>query len=151
MGRRLRSRIDSLYPDVNQTVQNKLLQRKLTRDGTGNVRVFAVGDKVIVKNFNSGHTSCSWLLGIVSSITGPLSYAVELNDGRMVRRHVDHIRRRCYESDSVTTVSSDFYLPDISSHPEQSVSVSPSETVSVRSSDSYPLLRCSSSPCLLWN
>ena len=32
--------------------------------------------------------------GIIHSITGPLSYRVDLGDGRVVRRHVDHVRSR---------------------------------------------------------
>ena len=52
---------------------------------------FEVGDAVCVKDFPSGRT---WIPGTVSAVKGPLSYCVELSDGRVFRRHVDHIRNR---------------------------------------------------------
>ena len=41
-----------------------------------------------------GGPKLEWVPGIIHSITGPLSYRVELGDGRVVRRHVDHVRSR---------------------------------------------------------
>ena len=35
-----------------------------------------------------------WLLGIISEVTGPVSYTIELTDGQTVRRHQDHVRMR---------------------------------------------------------
>ena len=35
-----------------------------------------------------------WLPGIICEVTGPVSYVIELTDGRTVRRHQDHVRRR---------------------------------------------------------
>jgi len=35
-----------------------------------------------------------WLPGIISDISGPLTYVVTLEDGRVIRRHVDHLLRR---------------------------------------------------------
>ena len=36
-----------------------------------------------------------WLSGIISEVTGPVSYTIELTDGsgRTVRRYLDHVRR----------------------------------------------------------
>ena len=48
-------------------------------------------DTVYVGNFGSG--PC-WLPGVVTVKTGPLSYVVQLSDGRVVRRHQDHVRKR---------------------------------------------------------
>ena len=36
-----------------------------------------------------------WMDGTVKSQRGPVSYEIELEDGRIMRRHVDHIRPRC--------------------------------------------------------
>ena len=36
----------------------------------------------------------SWLPGKIIEVRGPLSYHVELNDGRIVRRHVDAVCAR---------------------------------------------------------
>ncbi len=37
---------------------------------------------MFVKNFGRG---------VVKKLTGPVSYTVELEDGRVIRRHVDHV------------------------------------------------------------
>ena len=43
-----------------------------------------------VRNFAQG---LPWIPG-VEEVRGPVSYAVRLEDGRVVRRHVDHLRPR---------------------------------------------------------
>ena len=35
-----------------------------------------------------------WMPGTVKSQRGPVSYEIELDDGRIMRRHVDHIQLR---------------------------------------------------------
>ncbi len=65
-----------------------------------------------------GSTLHTWLPGKITKVTGPLSYIIELSDGRSVRRHVDSIRRR--DNDIVIdspSYASDLYLPDISHSP----------------------------------
>ena len=39
-----------------------------------------------------------WFPGVISEVTGPVSYTTELTDGsgRTVRRHQDHVRR-CHD------------------------------------------------------
>ena len=44
-----------------------------------------------VKNFSGKE---EWLPGIVSKVQGPLSYLILLDDGRVLRRHVDHVKLR---------------------------------------------------------
>ena len=34
-----------------------------------------------------------WLFGVISERNGPKSYVVQLDDGRVWKRHVDHLRR----------------------------------------------------------
>ena len=46
---------------------------------------------VYARNFGQGEV---WLPGIISEVTGPVSYVIKLTDGRTVRRHQDHVRRR---------------------------------------------------------
>jgi len=62
-------------------------------------RQFCTGDSVFVKNFGRG---LEWLPGVVDLIKGPVTYVVKLTDGRVVKRHVDHIRIRTSEQSSVT-------------------------------------------------
>ena len=40
----------------------------------------------------------------IIDVAGPVSYAVALQDGRECRRHVDHLRSRRADSDSVISV-----------------------------------------------
>ena len=56
---------------------------------SGGTRHFNVNTEVYVRNFGPGP---KWLPGVVTRITGPLSYVALLNDGRELRRHVDHMR-----------------------------------------------------------
>ena len=44
-----------------------------------------------MKNFGGGPT---WLPGVVQDRTGPVSYRVQMEDGREIRRHVNHLRNR---------------------------------------------------------
>ena len=63
---------------------------------------------MFVKHFPSGKT---WLSGSVSEVRGPLSYYVTLLDGRVVRRHVDHIRSHSSQSTSPPMGESDVEIP----------------------------------------
>ena len=49
-----------------------------------------------MKNFNNG---MSWLPGTIDECTGPVSFKV-LDDGRLLRRHQDHIRVKYCELNS---------------------------------------------------
>ena len=89
--RRMRSLLDLIHPTLQGKVQKKQMEMKLRHDGNVAVRKFNPGDAVRVKNFAHG---AKWLSGIIQRITGPLSYEVQLLDGRSVRRHVDHIIAR---------------------------------------------------------
>lgn len=51
--------------------------------------VFLNSDCVYVRNFGQGEV---WLPGIISEVTGPMLYTIELTNGRTVRRHQDHVR-----------------------------------------------------------
>ncbi len=67
--------------------------------------------KVLVKSFTN---NSKWLPGVITGVTGPLSYTVTLADSKIVCRHVHHIRRRCFESNSsYDHDDNDLYLPDI--------------------------------------
>ena len=43
-----------------------------------------------MRNYNRGRP---WVAGVVQSKTGPLSYTIKLGDGRVVKRHLDQIRK----------------------------------------------------------
>ena len=64
-------------------------RQKQYHDYHAHERTFVVDDNVFVKNFTS---SCpKWLSGKVVAFKGPISYEIELTDGIVVHRHLDHI------------------------------------------------------------
>lgn len=103
-----RSQLDLLKPELATKVQGKQEAQKKSHDIHAKPREFHVGDLVFVKDFPSGKT---WLSGSVSEVRGPLSYYVTLLDGRVVCRHVDHIRSRSSQSTSPPTRESDVEIP----------------------------------------
>ena len=90
MGRKLRSKLDLLIPDVSIRVQLSQERQKKYHDRGTKSQEFETGDKVFVKNHLS--KSPRWLPGQITQRTGPLSYVVQLHSGRTVRIHVDQIR-----------------------------------------------------------
>ena len=96
MGRKIRSHLDLLHPGVKARVFGKQESQKMHHDHHSKTRFMNPGDDVHVFNFGSGER---WLPGILTERTGPVSYKVTLHDGRVVRRHQDHVRLRHTSSD----------------------------------------------------
>lgn len=111
MGRRLRSRLDLLHPDLSGKVEGKQWKQKLAHDTSRTDRKFQEGDGVYAEDFSS--TTEKWVPGIVQKVTGPLSYHIQLSDGRVIRRHVDNVRSRSTEDD-VTESNAEQSTEDIS-------------------------------------
>ena len=105
-GRNLRSHLDLISPHLGSSVRLKQDAQKSHHDKHAKHRTFEVHDAVYVRDFPSGK---QWLAGVVVEKKGPLSYVVKLDDGRLVRRHVDHVRNRTIESSASTE---DGWLPD---------------------------------------
>lgn len=91
LGRQPRSRFDLIRPNLAQHVRSHQEQQKLHRGRSAKPRTFSIGDPVYVCDLPSKD---DWLLGTVIRTTGPLSFEIELADGRTVRRHCDHLRLR---------------------------------------------------------
>lgn len=92
MKRKLKSALDLVKPDLTSSVHDKQLKQKQYHDKNTKQRNFDIGDDVFVQiHYRNQHT---WLPGTVTTITGPLSYTVLLEDGRTQRCHVDQLRSR---------------------------------------------------------
>lgn len=92
MGRKLRSRLDLMFPDLSEKVQRRQEKQKKNHDNSQPLREFKVQDTVYVENVSASQPLPKWLPGTVAEIVGSRSYRVELLDGRgTVRRHVDSI------------------------------------------------------------
>ena len=121
MGRRPRSRLDRLFPDLSQRVEKHQSRQAEQHDNAKPLRSFKVDDPVYVKDFSTPNNT--WIPGKVVKVTGPLSYHVEVQPGKVVRRHVDAVRKRYVvlplpQSQEATTSSfEDIYSPDIPAPP----------------------------------
>ena len=104
MGRRPRSVLDMLQPNVASRVIERQGQQKVAHDAHTKPREFEVDDTVFARNF--GNTGRKWLSGTIVDKKGATSYYIELTDKRVVRRHIDHIRyRSCTSSSDCEDVS----------------------------------------------
>ena len=90
--RRLRSRFDLLYPDVSKGVQAKQILQQKSRSSVQGLRNFQPDNLVYCRHFSS--TKPTWVPAVIKNKTGPLTYELKLTDGRIVRRHIDHIISR---------------------------------------------------------
>ena len=137
-GRRIRTRLDLLKPDLSRTVRARQEHQKKTHDAHARPRDLAIGATVYAKNFGQGPP---WLPGVIKDLTGPVSYTIEVEDGRIFWRHVDHVRVRVAQEKPPCDVGG--YFPDEvpPQHPEPSPppTAPPVETV-------QPALRRSTRP-----
>ena len=86
-GRTLRSRLDLIYSDIGR----KMNQQKVNNHGH-HLRTFQPDDKVYSRNFSSKEPK--WIPAVIKQKIGPVSYTIILPDGRLIKRHVDHILSR---------------------------------------------------------
>ena len=91
LGRRPRSHLDLMHPDIGQRVLQRQQKQAESHNAHAKDRALRVGDTVFVMNF-SGKTK--WLHGVIVEQTGPVSFRIRLEDGRVVRRHIDRVRSR---------------------------------------------------------
>ncbi|KAK3089020.1 hypothetical protein FSP39_000173 [Pinctada imbricata] len=91
MKRKLKSKLDLVFPNMEEKVVNKQNIQKHYKDKTAKERDFDLESKVYAKNFSSGD---KWLPGYITEKSGPLSYRIRLSDDNIIRRHVDHLRPR---------------------------------------------------------
>ena len=86
-----------LHPDTAIRVADKIQKNASTKLP----RRFCIGDKLYAKEFQSSN----WLPVEVVKITGPLSYHVKTGDGLVLRKHIDHLRKR--HSDNTVEFNND--------------------------------------------
>ena len=94
LGRRIRTKLDLLKPDINHYMDKALTQQKVYHDTRAKFSSFSIGDLVWVgRPEGKGYES-----GCIMRKTGPLSYIVNVN-GIERRKHADQLRKRMAESD----------------------------------------------------
>jgi len=103
-GRELRTRLSLIRPQVRDYVEEK--QAKMIKNSLG-LREFYPGENVVVKDMRKNHT---WWPGVIAERSGPKSYVITLPDGRVWKRHVDHLRRATHVP-SEDPIPSEVYTP----------------------------------------
>ena len=96
IGRQLRSRLDFLKPNMEERVVAKQQKQKESHDQHCRDCTFSVGERVYAKNYRKGQR---WLSGSIVDKTGPVSFKVKLQDGKIICCHQDQLRP-CYTDDS---------------------------------------------------
>ena len=141
LGRQPRSRLDLLKPNITQKVEQKQFSQKLTHDKSSVTRDFQEGEEVYARNFST--QGSRWLAGHITKLTGPVSVEVQLEDGSMVRRHFDQIRKKL-TSTSENSMPDSEEIEDASafvSYPPENItphSETVTGTTSIESQDSQP-------------
>ena len=92
LGRRARSLLDQLKPNLLSKVEHSQFTSKQTHDSVLGRENFQVGDTVYARNYSSKD---KWVSAIVERITGPVSMVVRCEDTNLQwRRHLDQVRPR---------------------------------------------------------
>ena len=73
MGRGICTRMDLLYPGIDDTVQEKQFKQKQQHDEHSVDRSFLNGQQVMTRLFNR---SQKWIAGVIVRRLGPISYLV---------------------------------------------------------------------------
>ena len=89
MGRRPRTLLDLLVPDITTQVRRSQERQKTAHDQGVKRRSFLVGNAVYAKIFQ---VPAKRIPGVIVAQAGPLSYSVHLFTGVEVKRHVDHVK-----------------------------------------------------------
>jgi hypothetical protein len=87
MGRRLRTLLDRMHPDLTIEKEKK---EDAQEKGKRKERKLTVNELVYVQDLPYK----TWIAGKVIEVKGNKLYIVEVEDGRVLRRHIDHIRHR---------------------------------------------------------
>ena len=119
LGRELRTRLSLIKPDAQTTVTKAQGNQKDYHDLHAKYREFYPGDAVLIKDLRKDKT---WWPGTIVERSTPKSYVTVLSDGRVWKRHIDHLRRRELSSDE---------FPNTTAVPKDSVASANSEEDSV--------------------
>lgn len=114
MGRKIGSLFDRLQPDFRKEMLSKQEDQYPNKNLT---RCFQENDSVFARSFTPGQ---KWLPSKIIETTGPLSYKVQIPDGKIVRRHSDQIRTRmCDQETTEEMIPSTSQEPKLQGIPQQ--------------------------------
>ena len=102
VGRNLRTRLHLLLPNVKEHVQSKQATQKTYHDRHSRAWELVQGQAVWVRNFRDGP---AWVSATIADRVGPLSYLVELPNGELWRRHIDHLQAGSEKQEALSNTS----------------------------------------------
>ena len=114
-------------------MESEQLSQKLYHDNRSRERSFSPEEKVYVRE--AGNNS-PWIAGVIESKLRSVHYDVKLEDGRLVKRHIDHIQPR--SSTDVPEEQQDEDIFDQIDIPPSSDSTSPTAPLSEASTQEVP-------------
>ena len=100
--RQLRTQFDLLKPSTKGAVEARQAAQKANHDQHSRFRSFAIGTSVMVKDFRH---SQQWIPGTIVQNLGPLTYQVDVGDGQLLKRHIDHLAQRQVPTAKTSTTS----------------------------------------------
>lgn len=108
--RRFRTRFDMMHPfSVKPTAQRQINSNKEVP-----VRIFRLQDKVWLRNYSGGE---KWIKGEIFKVKGPVRFLVRIENGPIVSRHVNQLRKR----DSRETQGLNTDMRDLLGIPQEAV------------------------------
>ena len=113
LGRSVRTHLDKLRPDMAFEMQTRQRSQKWYRDRGSRSRDVEVGDAVWVTALDrvQGAEGRSWLPGVVLEVVG-VKVTVLLDCGKVVKRHLDHVRRDATRARGRVSSDDDVSLAD---------------------------------------
>ena len=96
-GRMIKSKLDLVKPNIQSRVEKNQSQQKAHHDQHAKNRKFSLGELVYYRNFSG---TPEWKPGIISKLLGSVNFAIKTLEGLLIRRHVDHIRKRSNSPES---------------------------------------------------
>ena len=87
----LRTRFHLMRPDLKRDVVMKQAGHKVQHDQHSRNKEFTPGSNVLVRVYRGPN---KWISGIVLQKLGPVTYSVEIEPGKNVKRHTNQLRTR---------------------------------------------------------
>ena len=132
MGRKLRTHLDLLVPDIGERVRKRQNLQKHSRDLHAKDQQFQENDPVMAKNFSQGPP---WITGKIMSKAGTATFLVELSDGRVIHRHCDQLKLNSLDPQEQIQPSADeqwLSVPDSNNAFQETVSSGPRLSTRIR-------------------
>ena len=99
LGRKPRSRLELVYPEIGRRVRQSQVSQKQAHDWHAKKPTMLEEETVYASNFIRGP---KWIPEVLKQSTGPTSFTVQIEDGRLLRRHQDHLIQRSSVSQAST-------------------------------------------------